>query len=123
MNSPPSNSVGSAGPVSPPPPIEFFLVLPDGSCIPATPERCRIVMRQARSEFRKQAKIKRHEKAVELQMALEDRAAARSVQQELAELHRDGIRWAARFKVRAEPKQPDNCTSPVTKRVVGTAIT
>lgn len=79
-------------------------------------------MRQARSALRKQAKIRRHEKAVELQMALEDRAAARSVQQELAELHRGSTRWAARFKVRAEPKKPETRTSPVTKRVIGTAI-
>lgn len=121
MNCPAVNSGGSAGPVSPPPPIEFFLVLPDGSCIPATPESCRIVMRQVRSEARKQARIKRHEKAVELQMALEDRAAARSVQRELAEIHRGSIRWAARFKVRAEPKRPETRTSPVTKRVIGTA--
>lgn len=79
-------------------------------------------MRQMRSEARKQAKIKRHEKAVELQMMLEDRAAARSLQRELAELHRGSIRWAARFKVRAEPKRPENSTSPVTKRVIGIAI-
>lgn len=79
-------------------------------------------MRQMRSEARKQAKIKRHEKAVELQMMLEDRAAARSLQRELAELHRDSIRWAARFKVRAELKRPENSTSPVTKRVIGIAI-
>ncbi|WP_174291066.1 hypothetical protein [Sphingomonas bacterium] len=79
-------------------------------------------MRQVRSEARKQARIKRHEKAVELQMALEDRAAARSVQRELAELHRGSIRWAARFKVRAEPKRPETRTSPVTKRVIGTAM-
>lgn len=79
-------------------------------------------MRQVRSEARKQAKIKRHEKAVELQMALEDRGAARSVQRELAELHRGSIRWAARFKIRTERKRPETCTSPVTKRVVGTAI-
>lgn len=79
-------------------------------------------MRQTRSEARKQAKIKRHEKAVELQMMLEDRAAARSLQRELAELHRGSIRWAARFKVRAEPKRPENSTSPVTKRVIGIAI-
>ncbi|KQM99375.1 hypothetical protein [Sphingomonas sp. Leaf25] len=79
-------------------------------------------MRQARSEARKQAKIKRQEKAVELQMALEDRAAARSVQQELAELHRGSIRWAARFKVQVEPDRPQTRTSPVTKRVISRSI-
>ncbi len=119
---PSANSFGSAGPVSPPPPLDFFLVLPDGSCIPATPETCRIIMRQVRSDLRKQVKIKRQEKAVELQMAIEDRAAARSVQKELAELHRGSIRWAARFRVRAEPTKSETRTSPVTKRVVGTAI-
>ena len=72
-------------------------------------------MKQARSEARKQAKIKRHEKAVELQMALEDRAAARRLERELAELHRGSIRWAARFKVRSEPPRPARRTSPVVK--------
>lgn len=122
MNWPASNSGGSAGPFPPPPPIEFFLVLPDGSCIPATPDRCRIVLRQVRSELRKQAKIKRHEKAVELQMAIEDRAAAWSVQRELTALHRGSIRWTARFKVRAEPKKPEMRTSQVTKRVTSTVM-
>ncbi len=123
MNSPSSNSAGSATLAPPPPVPEFYLVLPDGSCIPATRENCRIVMRQARSDARKQAKIKRHEKAVELQMALEDRAAARSVQEELAELHRSSLRWPARFKVRAEPQRPARRTSSVTKRALGSAST
>ena len=87
MKSPASISGSSAGLAPPPPLPEFFLVLPDGSCTPATPETCRIIMKQARSEARKQAKIKRHEKAVELQMALEERAAARRREQELAEKH------------------------------------
>lgn len=72
-------------------------------------------MKQARSETRKQAKIKRHEKAVELQMALEDRAAARRLEWELAELHRGSIRWAGRFKVRSEPLRSARRTSPVVK--------
>lgn len=116
MNLPSANSRGSAKPLPPPPLSEFFLVLPDGSCIPATPDTCCIVMRQTRSEVRKQKKIKRHEKAVELQMALEDRTAARSLHQELAELNRGSVTWAARFKVRVEPKRPATRTSPVIKR-------
>lgn len=72
-------------------------------------------MKQARSEARKQAKLKRHEKAVELQMALEDRAAARRLERELAEMHRGSIRWAGRFKVRSEPPRPARRTSPVVK--------
>ncbi len=79
-------------------------------------------MKQARSEARKQAKIKRHEKAVELQMALEDRAAARRLLAELAETERDRIRYAARFKVRVRPEKPDTRTSPVTKRLTVTAM-
>lgn len=115
MKSPSSISGGSAGLTPPPPLSEFFLVLPDGSCTPATPETCRLIMKQARSETRKQAKIKRHEKVVELQMALEDRAAARRLERELAEMHRGSIRWAGRFKIRSEPPRPARRTSPVVK--------
>ncbi|BCA59474.1 hypothetical protein [Sphingomonas sp. HMP6] len=79
-------------------------------------------MQQARSDARKQAKIKRHEKAVQLQMALEDRAAARALQQELAELHHGSIRWAAQFKVQVKPDKPETRTSPVTKRIIGTTM-
>lgn len=117
MNSPSSNSGGSASLTLPPPPHEFYLVLPDGSCIPATPKVCRIVMKQARGEARKQAKIKRHEKAVELQLALEDRAAARRLLQELAEIERDRIRYAAQLRVRVRPDKPDTRTAPVEKRL------
>jgi hypothetical protein len=122
MNSRAANSGGSASPVPPPPPHEFYVVLPDGSCIPATPKTCRIVMKQARDEARKQAKIKRHEKAVEVQMALEDRAAARRLMQELAELDRDLIRYAARFRVRIRPDKPDTRTSPIVKRLTITPM-
>lgn len=62
MNLPLATSGGSAVPVPPPPPIDFLLVLPDGSCIPATPRNCKIIMKQARSEARKQAGIKRQKK-------------------------------------------------------------
>lgn len=79
-------------------------------------------MQQVRSEIRKQARIKRLGKAVELQMALDDRAAARSLQKELAELHRGSVRWAARFKIRVEPDMPDSRTSPVTKRLIGLTV-
>ena len=116
MNSPSSNLGGFADPVPPPPPHEFYLVLPDGSCIPATQKTCRIVMKRARDEARTQAKIKRHEKAVELQMALEDRAAARRLLQELAEIERDRIRYAARLRVRIQPDKPATRTSTVEKR-------
>lgn len=116
MNSPSSNSGGFARSVSPPPPHEFYLVLPDGSCIPATARNCSIIMKQARGEARKQAKIRRHEKAVEVQMALEDRAAARRLMLELAEIERDRIRYAARLRVRVRPDKPTTRTSPVEKR-------
>ena len=73
-------------------------------------------MKQARCEVRKQAKAKRSEKAAELQCALEDRAAARRLVHELAELDRGSIRWAARFKVQVKPERPSTRTSPVAKR-------
>ena len=123
MNSSSSNSGGFAGPVPPPPPIEFYLVLPDGSCIPATARNCRIVMKQARDEARKQAKIRRHEKAVEVQMALEDRAAARRLMRELAEVELDRIRYAARIRVLVRPDKPETRTSPVEKRLTLTPLT
>ncbi|MBN2971027.1 MobA/MobL family protein [Roseomonas aeriglobus] len=117
MNSPSSNSGGSAGPVLPPPPHEFFVVRPDGSCTPATAKTLGEVLKQHRTEARKQARIKRHEKAVEIQMANEDRAAARRLLQELAETERDAIRWAARLRVRVKPEPPKSRTSSVLKRV------
>lgn len=123
MNSRAANSGGFAGPVPPPPPIEFYLVLPDGSCIPATARNCRIVMKQARDEARKQAKIRRHEKAVEVQMALEDRAAARRLMRELAEVELDRIRYAARIRVLVRPDKPETRTSPVEKRLTLTPLT
>ncbi|MBN8816524.1 MAG: hypothetical protein J0J06_13880 [Sphingomonas sp.] len=80
------------------------------------------MLKQARDEARKQARIRRHEKAVEVQMAIEDRAAARRLMQELAELDRDLIRYAARFKVRVRPDKPSTHTSPVEKRVTATPV-
>ena len=120
MNSPSSNSGGSAGPVLPPPPHEFFVVLPDGSCTPATAKTLGEVLKQHRTEARKQARIRRHDKAVEVQMALEDRTAARRLMQELAEMERDAIRWAARLRVRLKPEPPKSPTSDVVKRVMTT---
>lgn len=119
MNPRAANSGGSADRTPPSPPIEFFLVLPDGSCIPATPDACRIVMKQARSATRAQARLKRLEKAAELQCAIEDRAAAHRVAQELAEAHRASLRWAARFRARVRPEQPASRTSPVQKQPIG----
>lgn len=74
------------------------------------------MMKQARSEARKQARIKRLEKAAELQMTLEDRAAARRLLAELAEADRAHRRWAARFQIRMRPDEPETQTSPVKKR-------
>ena len=122
MNLPAANSGGSASSAPPPPPISFFLVLPDGSCVPATAKTCRIVMKQARSEARQQARIKRLEKAAELQSALEDRAAARRLHQELAEMERDRIRYAARFRAVARPDMPETRTSSVRKRLTGSRM-
>lgn len=80
-------------------------------------------MKHARSEARKQARIKRLEKAVELQMNLEDRAAARRLMQELAEIERDRIRWVGRFTVQVRPEKPASRTSPVKKRLMITPMT
>ena len=117
MNLPTSNSGGSAGLIPPPPPISFFLILPDGSCIPATPETCKIIMKQARSEARKLAKAKRKEIAAELQLAREFRREERVLLRELAEMGRGHMRWA-RFKVDVRPERPATRTSPVKKRWV-----
>lgn len=122
MNLPAANSGGSASPIRSPPVHEFFLVLPDGSCIPATAKSRKIVMTQARSEARKQAKAKRMAKVAEIQMAIEDRAAARRLLRELAELERGSLRWAARFKVRVKPDKPESRTSPVEKRLTLTPM-
>jgi hypothetical protein len=124
MKSPVAISGGSADRTPPPPPVEFFVVLPDGSCIPSTPDACRIVMKQARSETRKQARLKRLEKAAELQCAMEDRAAARRLAQELAEAHQASLRWAARFRARVRPDDVGSKTSSIRKRSVshGSAI-
>jgi hypothetical protein len=122
MNLPAANSGGFASPGSPPPPISFFLVLPDGSCVPATATTRRIIMTQARSEARKRARIRRLEKAAELQSALEDRAAARRIHQELAEIERDRIRWAARFRAVVCPNKPETRTSPARKRLTSSRL-
>lgn len=116
MNSRSANSRGSASPVPPPPPIEVFVVLPDGSCIPATPGTLKVVLRQARSEATKQARLKADEKAAELQRNLEDRAAARRLLQELAEIDRDRRRIAATLRGRVKADQPARQTSDVVKR-------
>lgn len=57
-------------------------------------------------------------------MALEDRAAAHRLMQELAEIERDRVRYAARFKVLVRPDKPQTRTSQVTKRrTVASAVT
>ena len=73
-------------------------------------------MKQARSETRKQAKAKRMEKVVEIQMAIEHRAAVRRLHQELVEIERAHIRWAARLKMHVPAEKPKSRTSPVRKR-------
>lgn len=119
MNSRPANSGGSAGPVPPPHPVEIFIVLPDGSCIPATPGKIKIVLRQARSDATKQRRLKAKEKAAELQCNLEDRAAARRLLQELAEIDFERRRIAATLRGRVKADRPARQTSDITKRRVG----
>lgn len=117
MNSPSSNSGGFADPVPPPPPVEFFIVLPDGSCIPATRDKLKIVLKQARTAELKKRKAAAREKADELQRNLEDRAAARRLLQELAEIDREHRRTPAILRARVQKERSDRQTSAVRKRV------
>lgn len=112
-----SNSGASGLPLSPPPPIEVFVVLPDGSCRAATQATLKIVLKQARSDQLKARKAKRQEKADELQRNLEDRAAARRLLLELAEIDRGHRRMAATLLVRVKPDQTVRTTSDVQTRV------
>lgn len=116
MNSRSANSGGSAGPVPPPPPVEVFVVLADGSCIPATRGTLKIVLRQSRSEASKGRRLKAKEKADELQRNLEDRAAARRYLQELAEIDLERRRMAATLRARVKADRPAPQTSDVVKR-------
>lgn len=116
MNSRSANSGGSASPDRPPPLVEMFLVLPDGSCIPATPDKLRIVLRQARSDATKKRRLKAKEKADKLQRNLEDRAAARRYLQELAEIDLERRRMAATLRARVKADRPARQTSDVVKR-------
>lgn len=116
MNSCPANSGGSASPIPPPPVVEVFVVLPDGSCIPATRDKLKIVMRQARSEATKRRRLAAKEKADELQRNLDDRAAARRYLQELAEIDLERRRIAATLRVRVKADRPARQTSDVVKR-------
>ena len=117
MNLPAANSGTPSGSASPPPDQMFFIILPDGSCIPATRKAIGMVMRQARSDARKAVRIRRQEKAAQLQSSLEDRAAARRLLKELAEADRSIAKWH-RFQVRSMPEKPSKATSPVIKRSV-----
>jgi hypothetical protein len=96
----------------------FFIILPDGSCIPATRQATGVVMRQARSDARKAARIRRQEKAAQLQSSLEDRAVTSRLLKELAEADRSIAKWH-RFQVRSMPERPAKATSPVIKRSAG----
>ncbi|CAN5597899.1 hypothetical protein BH10PSE14_BH10PSE14_35140 [soil metagenome] len=116
MNSRAANSGGSASPVPPPPPVEMFIVLPDGSCIPATRDKLKVVLRQARSEATKRRRLAAQEKADELQRNLEDRAAARRFLQELAEIDREHRRIAATLRGKVKADRPERRTSDVVKR-------
>lgn len=119
MNSRSANSGGSAGPVPSPPPVEMFIVLPDGSCIPATRDKLRIVLRQARSDATKRRRLAAQEKASELQRNLEDRAAARRFLHELAEIDRECRRIAATLRGKVKADRPERQTSDVVKRAPG----
>lgn len=119
MNSRAANSGGSADPVTPPPPIEMFIVLPDGSCIPATRDKLKIVLRQARSDATKKRRLAAQEKANELQRNLEDRAVARRFLLELAEIDRERRRIAATLRGKVKADRPERQTSDVVKRPPG----
>ena len=116
MNSRAANSGGSASPVPPPPPLEVFVVLPDGSCIPATKSNLKIVLKQARSAATKQRRLVAQEKADELQRNLEDRAIARRLLRELAEIDREHSRKPVVLRVKVKQEGLGGQTSDVRKR-------
>lgn len=115
MNLPSANSSPPRGAPLPPPDQQFFIVLPDGSCTPATRKAMAVVLRQARSEARKAVRIQRQEQAARLHRNLQDKAAARGILREMAETDRGIAKWH-RMKGRIIPNKPTSGTSPVTKR-------
>lgn len=121
MNLPAANSGTPRGSPLPPPDQMFFIVLPDGSCTPATRQAMKIIMKQARSEATKAARIKRQEKAAQLQESIEDRAAARRYLKEMAEIDRAIAKWNS-FKARKIPDKPASGGSPVIKRKAPSAL-
>ena len=116
MNLATPNSGGSASTAPPRPPIEIKILLPDGSCIPATPANARKLLKQARSAALKARKARRQEIADELQRNLEDRRAARRLLDELAGYERDRRRIAVVLRARVKPEKPAAQASTVTKR-------
>lgn len=115
MNLPSANSSPARGAPVPPPDQQFFIVLPDGSCTPATRKVMAVVLRQARSEASKAVRIQRQEQAARLHRNLQDKAAARGILREMAETDRGIAKWH-RIKGRIIPDKPTSGTSPVTKR-------
>ncbi|WP_373486556.1 MobA/MobL family protein, partial [Blastomonas sp.] len=115
MNLPSANSSPPRGARLPPPDQMFFIVLHDGSCTPATRKAMGTVMRQARSDARKQVRIQRQEQAARLHRNLQDKAAARGILREMAETDRGIAKWY-RLTGRIIPDKPTSATSPVTKR-------
>ena len=114
-------SANSGGPAtSPPPPaaIELEILLPDGSCIPATRSNARRVFKQARSAMLKARKARRNEIAAELQQNLEDRRAARGLLNELAGYERDRRRMAAVLRAKVRPEVASQQTSSIQKRSI-----
>ena len=77
-----------------------------------------IVLRQARSDDLKARKAKRREKVAELQMAMEDRAAARRFLQELIDIDRDARRRAATLIAKVKKEKSGRRTSDVRKRPI-----
>lgn len=116
MNPRAANSGGSASPVPPPPPLEVFIFLGDGSCIPATRDKLKIVLKQARSAATKKRRLMAQEKADELQRNLEDRAIARRLLRELAEIDREHSRKPAVLRVKVKQEGLGGQTSDVRKR-------
>jgi len=116
MNSRSANSGGSASLVPPPPPLEVFIFLGDGSCIPATRDKLKIVLKQARSAATKRRRLMAKEKADELQRNLEDRAIARRLLRELAEIDREHSRKPVVLRVKVKQEGLGGQTSDVRKR-------
>lgn len=103
----PISARGSSGSARPtPPPVALEIVHASGRCSPATPRNlARALAAHDPQEHRKALRQWRREKLAELRQSLENRAAARSVQREIAEAEREHRRTALQRVARVRAKK------------------